>query len=252
MRNNHFDDYLLIIVAVILCFGFTSCGSDDDDKDDKDNIDTTPISLIAGDDKTILGADTISTSNRFVAYATKNVVHAWHVGEATLLVNGKKTISIKVSPKYYLYDDPICDWGCDMNYVRSKQKQGTLSSKSTSTLLVYDDAGAASTLAYSFENGKLKSVLAVVSTNHTSQYASYLAERYLMLPYYKGEDTYFVGSDHINLEDASTVVMMQVYTITQLVTIYMPAQDYSTSSRSVGNTDYIKEMTDDILKELRN
>ena len=226
MKKNCF--YLMSIAFIVmLSVGFVSCG-DNDEEDD--GVDTTPITLTAGKDKIISGADTISSSNRFVAYGSKNTVHAWHVGETSLLVNGRKTISISVLPVYYLYDDPVCNWGCDMNYVKNNQKQGTISSKSTNTLLAYEDAGAASTLAYSFENGRLKSVVAIVSTKHTSQYASYLSERFLMLPYYKGEDTYFVGADNIELADAKTVVVMQVYSTSQLVTVYMPASNYSTRS----------------------
>lgn len=236
MRKKNLFYLVTIVMVTMLSVGFVSCGGDDDEEA---SIDVTPISLFAGNDKTIQGADTITSSNRYVAYAKGNVVHGWHVGETTLLVNGKKTIPITVSPKYYLYDNPVCKWECNMDYVKNNQKEGALSSKSTNTMLLYEDAGAASILAYNFENGKLKSVLAVVSTKHASEYGSYLAERFLMLPYYKGEDTYFVGADAIDLDDASTVVMMEIYSVNQLVTVYMPAKDYST--RSAQSTGSIKE-----------
>ncbi|MBR1932663.1 MAG: hypothetical protein IJ841_03155 [Prevotella sp.] len=246
MNKKYLWNLLAFMMVAMLSVSFTACSSDDDDEDD--GVDTTPISLLAGQNKTIQGADTISTSNRFVAYASKNVVYGWHVGEAALVVNGRKTISITVLPAYHLYDDPVCDWGCDINYVKTNQKQGTFSRKSTDTLLAYEDAGAASTLAYSFENRKLKAVMAVVSTKHSSQYASYLAERYLMLPFYKGEDTYFIGADNIELADANTVVVMQVYSASQLVTMYMPASDYST--RSSQSSFDIENRAKNLLKEL--
>ena len=245
VEKKHFWSLLTFMMVAMLSIGFASCSKDDDDTDD--GVDTTPITLYAGDNKTIMGADTISTSNRFVAYATKNVVHGWHVGEANLVVNGRKTISITVQPKYHLYDDPICNWGCDMNYVKNNQKQGTLSSKSTETLLVYEDAGAASNLVYTFENGKLKAVGAIVSTKHSTQYANYLAERFLMLPYYKGEDTYFIGADNIDLDNAKTVVVMEVYSASQIITLYMPASDYST--RSAQSSSDIKNRAKSLLKE---
>lgn len=216
---------MAIMMVPMLSVGFYSCSSDDDD-----DIDTSPISVLAGKDHTIVGADTIASSNKFVAYGNKNVVHGWHVGEAKLVVNGKKTIDISVQPVYHLYDDPVCNWGCDQNIVKFHQRQGKLSSKSNSNLLAYEDAGAASILAYNFENGKLKSILAVVSTKYTSQYSSFLAERYLMLPYYKGENMYFIGADGISLEDAKTVAAMQVYSTSQLVTMYFPAKDYLPNS----------------------
>ena len=247
--NNKIIVYLLvIIVAAMLNVGFTSCSSDNDEVD---NIDTTPISLTAGKDKIIQGADTITSSNKFVAYSTKSVVHGWHVGEASLVVNGKKTIPIKVTPAYNLYDDPICKWGCNIDYIKNNQRQGVISSKSTNTLLAYEDAGAASILAYTFENGKLKSIAAVVSTNHASQYASYLSERFLMLPYYKGSDTYFIGADALELENANTVVVMQVYSASQLISIYMPASDYTTSSHSARNIKHLKREVVNIAQKLQ-
>lgn len=224
-------------------FSFIACSSDSEEEKD-DGVDTTPITLTAGKDKIILGADTISSSNIFVAYSTKNSVHAWHVGETALLVNGKKSISITVLPQYHLYNDPVCEWGCNVNYVKSHQNQGTLSSKSTQDKLLYEDAGAASALIYMFENGKLKSIGALVSTNHTSQYSSYLAERYLMLPYYKGADTYFIGADGIELKAAKTVVMLEVYSVSYLMAVYMPANDYSSTTRSV-------QLQNDILLNMK-
>lgn len=226
MKKINYWSMLAIMMVALLSVGLTSCSDDDEE----DNIDTTPIKMYAGEEKTIQGADTISSSKEFVAYGAKNVVHGWHVGEASLVVNGKKTIPVSVLPQYHLYDDPVCNWGCDMNFVKNHQKQGKLSSKSSSTNIGYENAGAASLLSYNFENGKLKAVVALVSTNHTSQYASYLSERYLMLPYYSGEDTYFIGADDVKLEDANTVVVMQVYNANYLVTVYMPAKDYTSSS----------------------
>jgi hypothetical protein len=142
-------------------------------------------------------------------------------------------------------------WGCNIDYIKNNQRQGVISSKSTNTLLAYEDAGAASILAYTFENGKLKSIAAVVSTNHASQYASYLSERFLMLPYYKGSDTYFIGADALELENANTVVVMQVYSASQLISIYMPASDYTTSSHSARNIKHLKREVVNIAQKLQ-
>ena len=230
-----------LMMMAVLSYGMTACGGDDGD--DNGGIDTSPISLSSGKDKTIQGADTITSSNKFVAYANKNVVHGWHVGEATLVVNGKSSISISVLPNYHLYNDPICEWGCSMDYVKKNQKQGTLNSKSNDTVLAYDNAGGATLLAYTFENGKLKGVVAMVSTNHTSTLGDYLAERYLMIPLYEGENTYFAGMDGLEKESAKTFVYMDLYNTSTWSIVYGSTASLSTRS-NVKNEEVttIKEM----------
>ena len=237
-------NYLLgVTLVAMLSAGFVSCG-DDDEKDD--GVDTTPISLFAGKDKVIEGADTISSSNKFVAYGTKNTVHAWHVGEAALVVNGKKTISISVLPLYHLYDDPICNWGCSMDYVKSHQKQGTINSKSTSEMLAYDNAGGATFLAYQFKDGKLSAIMALVSTNHTSALADYLGERFLMLPYYEGEKQYYIGMDGLDRETANSMVMMDLYNSSNWAIMYTNAS--SVSNTRSGKID--NQAREELIKKL--
>lgn len=229
MKKNYFYLFEIVLLAM-LSIAFVSCG--DDDEEVADDVDTTPITMIAGKDKVITGADTISTSNRFVAYGTKNTVHAWHVGEATLLVNGKKSIKITVDPLYYLYDDPICMWGCSMDYVKQNQRQGKINSKSTSNILIYDNAGGATLLAYSFENDKLASVMTFVSTNHTSTLADYLGERYLLLPMYEGDKTRFFGMDALDTDDAKTSVLMDLADTKTWTVFYTNAQKTTRSNIS--------------------
>ena len=203
-----------------------ACGDDDDEE----SFDTTPISIYSNGEKTISGADTITSSNRFIAYTNGNKVTAFHVGETELIVNGKHKIKLSVLPLYHLYNDPVLEWGCSVDYVKSNQKQGTLSSKSTNELLAYENAGGASILAYSFENGKLKAVGAFVSTSHTSTLADYLMERFLMVPYYQGSETYFVGLDGLSSEEANTAVIMNVASSSLIQVTYASAKQ-SASAR---------------------
>ena len=98
MKKNYF--YLLgIALVTMLSVIFVSCGKDkEEDKDDM--IDTSPIRLAVGSEKIITGADTISSSNRFVAYGTKNTVKAYHVGETSLLVQKSGDTEIFIYPGY--------------------------------------------------------------------------------------------------------------------------------------------------------
>lgn len=252
MKLKNVLNLVTLIWAAIMSISFVACGSDEekdvfeerDVVEEKDVvIDTTPISMRVGQEKTIYGADTITILNKLVAISSKNVVRGWHVGETTLLVNGSKSISLKVNPNYHLYDDPICNWGCDMNYVKSHQKEGTLS-KTQDTGLLYENAGAASYMIYTFENDKLKSVITLVSTNHMSSFIEFLTERYLLMPMYSGKDTYFAGIDNLNKEDAKTVVVMQVYNADYFATIYSPASIVLSGTRSDGKIQIIQEVAE--------
>lgn len=224
-------------MAVTLVLGFSSCGSDDDD----DNaIDTSPVTLYAGDKTVIDGASTVESENEFVAYVNKDLsIEGFHVGETYVKANGKSRVKVTVKGKYKTYDDPVTEWGCSQSVVRSRQTQGTLSSRSDDESLIYMNPGHASAVMYSFENGKLVSVGAVVSTAYTSEYAGYLSERYLMGETTYDGDTYFMGIDAMQLEDANTVVMMQVYSASQLVTVYMPA---SRANNSSAKADVVKRL----------
>ena len=249
---------LLLALATFSVCLFVSCGGSDEDDGTSGTetpekiIDTKPITMYVGKEHTIQGADTINSSNPFVAYGTKNVVHAWHVGEASLLVNGKATVPVTVLPKYTLYDGPICNWGCDVNYIKENQKQGTLEEKTVSGQYVcgYKDAGAASLLTYNFVDGKLKTILALVSTKYTTDYAKFLAERYYMFPEYEGKKYYFIGADNTDVDIATTVVYTEVYSVDYLLTAYMSMNEYKSSTRS-SNIEQLMEEAKNLINEIK-
>lgn len=239
----------MMMLAVVVLPLMVACGDDDDDV-----FDTTPIRMLSNGEKTISGAETITSTNEFVAYAKDNKVMAFHVGDTELIVNGKYKIPLTVSPLYNLYDDPVCDWGCSMEYVKKHQKQGALSSKSSSTLLAYENAGGASVMGYSFENGKLKSAIALVSTSHASTLVDYLLERYLIAPYYKGSETYYVGFDGLSEEKANTAILMQVYSASMISVVYTSVKTSSARGDFSNNSDedlkdYTKELSRLFLPE---
>ena len=240
---NKFYNLMSIAFFAVLGICFISC-SDDDKDDNGGGVDKTPISLFAGREKAIEGAKTIDSSDKFVAYSKDNIVYGYHVGSATLSVNGKYKIPVSVLPMYNLYDDPVCEWGCNIANVKSKQKQGTLSSKSTSEMLTYENAGGATLLGYSFKDGKLSAAMAIVSTNHTSTLASFLAERYMMIPVYEGEETYFAGIDAIDTDHAKTIAIMNLYNTDYWWVYYT---DYKASTRSVTNYDEMKELKESLI-----
>ena len=237
--------FLSMIMLAVLSLPFIcACGSDDDD----DAIDTTPIQIYSNGEKVITGADAITSSNEFVAYTKGNKVTAFHIGETMLTVNGKYKISLTVKPLYNLYDDPVKKWGCSQAYVKSYQKQGKISSKSTDEMLIYENAGGTTYLAYMFKNGKLSGIAAIVSTNHTSTLAAYLAERYLVITDYEGENTYFYGIDGLTPNTATTVVMTELTNTSTWTTYYVPfTSSNSRETRSIKNDESYKESVKRIM-----
>ena len=206
----------MMAFAVLSVFSLTILSCSDDDSED-----TTPIKLYVGDKTVVNDATNLESDNRFVATVTNdNNVVGSHVGETFIKVNGKKRIPVTVMGKFKTYDDPITDWGATQAQVKAKQKQGTLSEKSDNEILAYENAGHADLIAYFFKDGKLNAIITLVSTTWTSEFADYLLERYLMAPIERDNETYFVGMNALELSQASTMVLLQVYNAKYLSTYY--------------------------------
>ena len=222
-------DVLIFVFTVVLVCGLTACSGSDDDS----GVATSAITLYAGDSIAVSGATAITSSNDFVAYVTRqNHVKGFHVGETSVTVNGKYNIPVAVKGKYSFYDDPIVNWGCDEAYVKARQSQGTLSSSSTSDYLIYNDAGKAEYIAYKFEDGKLVDVISKVNILYSSEFLSYLSERFVMTSFTSDGKTYVVGWDALKLSDATVIDMFSLYDTTYLLNVYMRPEDYDSSSTS--------------------
>ncbi|GAA6529096.1 hypothetical protein LPYR103PRE_10690 [Segatella asaccharophila] len=207
----------------------SACSGSDDDP----GVDTSAITLYAGDSIAVSGATAITSSNQFLAYVTKqNQVKGFHIGQTSVTVNGKYNIPVAVKGKYSFYDDPIVNWGCDEAYVKARQSQGTLSSSSTSDYLIYNDAGKAEYIAYKFEDGKLVDVISKVNILYSSEFLSYLSERFVMTSFTSDGKTYVVGWDALKLSDATVIDMFSLYDTTYLLNVYMRPEDYDSSSTS--------------------
>lgn len=242
MKKKFLCRYLSFTLATLLAFLLVSCNKDEEKEEEV--IDTTPISLYVGDQKSIEGATTITSDNEFVAYVKDLNVYGSHVGATTVQVNGKKTITVNVlSKNRFLCDDPICNWGCSIDYILENQKEGTLLEQKANTLS-YKNAGCMTGLIYQFEDNRLKSIAALISTLYTSQFTDYLLERFVMIPYYEGENVRFVGVDALKVDDANTFVSMEVYNVNYLVVIYLPKGE---QNRAVSDPQVLsKEMKEHI------
>ena len=232
MKSKSLWSFLTLSLISICSFIMVSCGGGDDSSDI--DIDTTPITLYVGSKSKVNKANSLKSENEFVALVDnqEKSIKGYHVGTTFVKVNEKYRIPVTVKGSYNTYDDLITEWGCSQANIKSKQKQGTLSSKSSSDNLLYEKVGKADIIGYSFENGKLASIIAFVSTTYLNNYTNYIAERYFMLPYEKDAKTYFIGGDALTLDDSKTIVVLEVYNTKYLSCVYMPASKYKSSSKS--------------------
>ncbi len=208
---------------------FVSCGSDDDDNDNNVGIDTSPVTLTAEQTKTIAGnVNKTVSANEFVAIVNNNVITGNHIGETIVTVNGKYNIPVTVIPRYLIMKDPITEWGASKATIKAKQTEGTLS-KEESDMLAYTNCGDASAVGYSFDNGKLSSIVVLVSTSKMTAYTGYLKERFAFYPAQLADYT-FVGMDSYTLDKAKTVVALSVYNANYLACVYMPADKFNSDS----------------------
>lgn len=244
--------FSITALAIITVFSLTfiSCGGDDDD----DVVNKKPIMLYVGEETRVPETTNLESENNFVAFATSNnKIKGFHVGETFVKTDGNVRIPIIVNWKYKTHDDPVIEWGCSQEYVKSRHKQGTLSSNSDSKNLVYEKAGHADIIAYSFENDKLEAVVTFVSTKWTLEYCNYLVERFLVVPYNYENETYYVLIDALEKENAKTLISLGKYNSNYLSCIYTKYPVSSNAKarlpqRDKSNNTKIKEIAEYLNK----
>lgn len=164
-----------------------------------------------------------TSSNEFVASvsslgASVGTITANHIGTATIkATEGKATgiCNVTVSPQYYLYDEPITEWGVSKQTI--KNRLGTPYQETDNSLTYSLDQSKGIVAMYIFENGYLNSVVVGLAlTNTTISY--YLLERYQA--YGKSDDIYFFGNA-LKMEEASLMVAMSIQS-SVLMVVYMP------------------------------
>lgn len=224
-----------LLLMVMTSYVLTACGSDGDEHGGL-SISPSSVSMHYEDTKQLNadGATSWTTSDEFVATVdTKGLVTGGHVGKAQIIAsNGSASglCDVEITPEYFLYDDPVLDWGISMSSVKSSVDKELVSSDTNSLIYKYTISGDPCLINYGFENNKLKSVLCLFSYTYYLRSAYYLVERYQ--PVYKGDD-YYGFMDAMKVEKAKTLVVFREYksgstTLTQI--IYGPA---TTSSSNV-------------------
>ncbi len=216
--RKYFYSVLLLIIP------FISCDKNEEEDNYKDT-DVNSIVLYVNKTKDLgVKGDFLTSDNDFVASVSEDgVVTGKHIGETYINTKTKKIPTV-VMGMYHLYDDPVLEWGRSMSTVKAKQKQGKISNAATaSNVLRYDNAGSATAIGYTFENGKLKSVGVILELKYSSMIADFLLERYFMIPYVTG-DIISMGMDSYDPDKATVTVGLAIYN-SYIVVLYTNPSD---------------------------
>lgn len=244
-----------ILMLVVLTLPLlAACGGDGDD-DPGLTVTPSSISMHYEDTQQLSaqGATSYKSNDEFVAKVDQaGLVTGGHVGTTQIIAsNGKKTgiCEVTITPEYDLYDTPILDWGVSASTISSKETHKLESSTDDYLIFNYQKGNTACAMSYAFENGKLKSVIAILN------YSSYVSAGYYLLERYQpiGEDEgIFVFLDALTKDKAKTAVAFSTATISgSKVTriIYMPATSTSSSMRSVQSNNLPTGIISDIIKD---
>lgn len=244
------------LTAMFIPFAVCSCSGDDESP-----LVVTPASVSMHYDETqqlsAEGATSWLTNDEFVAKVdSKGLVTARHIGNTQIVVSdGKRTATceVTVTPEYSLYDDPILDWGASKSSIQSKEKheKGT---SSDSNILVYNYTfgNNVCVMGYTFENGKLKSVTAMMDNSLYLRTGYYLIERFQPVAATKDYDYVFV--DAMETNKVKTIVYFALYksgSKTYTTVIYGDYAAYSSKTRSANDEDVQKQMSE-MVSSLEN
>ena len=198
---------------------FIACDKEKEEPDT--DVDSITLYVDKTQDLGVKG-DFLSSDNSFVASVSKEgIVTANHVGTTYIHTRTKK-IPTTVIGMYYMYDDPVTDWGCSPRDVMSKQKQGSLKGAYSNHSLLYENVSTATALMYQFDdNDKLKGVALAFPMSYVSRVTDHLMERYFMIPYVSG-DIMAIGHNAYDVDDATVAVSLMYVNTNNFMVIYIP------------------------------
>lgn len=191
----------------------------------------TSISLSVGETYDLgLESSSWSSKNDFVAQiGTDGVVTAKHVGKCTVMFsNFRQTLRCEVTvfPNTTLYSEPIQQWGMRKSQLISIE--GHDYKESDNSIGYMTDNSSAPMKIYAFEDDRLFASGVVVKISSSERLADHLLERYQPVAL-EGTRSLFI--DSYSLDEAETVVYMEVYSLEYWAVMYMDI-DYFNSMNS--------------------
>lgn len=232
--------YLMMLLAVAI---FAACSSDDDG-----NITLNDQTIYAGDSVKLTSSAT--TDNKFIAYISKSgYLHGYHVGETNVSIKGE-TAKVTVRGHYNAFKVQT-DWGLSPEQVKANQGK-TVDRDFMSDgkrFISYQNVGIANTLAYVFENNKLKYAMAFSNPKDMDELVKFLKERYLILP--EEVDSYtYVMVDAFDPADSKTWVLISLNT--NYKTDYMLQTMFTSTADTKSSTNNEHAIASQIMKALAN
>lgn len=236
-RYSYFSSFIIVTVAG---YCLSSCSSSKEE--DPLVVSPASISMHYEDTKQLKadGATSWYSNDEFVAKVNSSgLVTGNHVGETEIVVSdGSRSAICKVTitPEYYLYDDPILQWGTSMSSIKSLETHKRANSTSDN-VLVYDYSfGSKSCLmGYTFKNGALQGVMAMLNVSMYADVAYYLLERFQ--PVAAGDNYDYVLIDAMEKDKCKTIVYLSTQKIDNSIVLTVLYADPSI----VSSTRTIKE-----------
>ena len=160
-------------------------------------------------------------------------------------------IPVEVKGRYNTWIDPVTEWGCSKEYVKSHYKECTLEvDDEEDDVLIYSDSGSSELVGYSFKDGGLAFVVVYIKTFYSSEVVNFLTERFFMVPYPE-EPLIAAGFNHYDTDKADTYVGLAMENISYLTIGYM-VYDKSAESKSSASLECELKNKIDELNQIIN
>lgn len=147
-------------------------------------FDNNTMILFVGQTQTTNMPDNVtsvrSTNEFAVSVKSSGKIEAKHEGGSFIIVNEKYELFVMVVGLSTYLNDAYTSWGKTVQEVKEKHS-GYTPSMDDGDMLSYDNIGNFTTLAYSFEEGKLNSTMVIVPTGNLSKILEWVRERYILI-----------------------------------------------------------------------
>ncbi|MDD4760575.1 MAG: Ig-like domain-containing protein [Bacteroidaceae bacterium] len=239
---------LFYVTAIVSLTLFAACS-----KDDGDGFNITSsksVELTSKKTSQIECSDskaTYASENGYVATVSETgLITGKRIGETYIDVNGQKSIRVSVTPVYTQFTEPQFLFGATKDEVYAKV--GTNYSLSNDNSIVYiKTSDRTRGYLYLLKDGRVTSVVMMVSSSYFSSLTDFLLERYVPATFSE-EDYTILYVNALTADKITMIIGEQVYSVSIIGVIYIP---YSNSkSRSVEDSGNIKQQAKRLLDEL--